>query len=70
MAALEAEKARLQQGREAEAARAQEEAEGRAAAATAAAMEEAEAKLGPRLPQEDPEWRPFESFLKGTPPPR
>ena len=45
LAALEAEKARLQQAREAEAARAWEEAEGRAAAATAAAMEEAEAKL-------------------------
>ena len=23
-----------------------------------------------RLPREDPEWRPFESFSKGTPPPR
>ena len=45
LAALEAEKARLQQAREAEAAGAREEAEGRAAAATAAAMEEAEAKL-------------------------
>ena len=45
LAALEAEKARLQQAREAEAARAREEAEGRAAAATAAAMGEAEAKL-------------------------
>ena len=45
LAALEAEKARLQQTRDAEAARAREEAEGRAAAATAAAMAEAEAKL-------------------------
>ena len=45
LAALEAEKARLQQTREAEAARAREEAERQAAAATAAAMEEAEAKL-------------------------
>ena len=45
LAALEADKARLQQAREAEAARAREEAEARAAAATAAAMEEAEAKL-------------------------
>ena len=45
LAALEAEKARLQRAREAEAARAREEAEGRAAAATAAAMAEAEAKL-------------------------
>ena len=50
LAALEAEKARLQQTREAEAARAQEEAERRAAAATAAAMEEAEAKLRRETP--------------------
>ena len=70
LAALEAEKARLQQAREAEAARAREEAEGRAAAATAAAMEEAEAKLRRETPPGDPGWRPFESFSKGTPPPR
>ena len=50
LAALEAEKARLQQTREAEAARAREEAEGRAAAATAAAMAEAEAKLRRETP--------------------
>ena len=50
LAALEAEKARLQQAREAEAAHAQEEAERRAAAATAAAMEEAEAKLQRETP--------------------
>ena len=50
LAALEAERARLQQAREAEAARAREEAEGRAAAATAAAMEEAEAKLRHETP--------------------
>ena len=50
LAALEAEKARLQQTREAEAARAREEAEVRAAAATAAAMEEAEAKLRRETP--------------------
>ena len=50
LAALEAEKARLQQAREAEAARAREEAEVRAAAATAAAMEEAEAKLRRETP--------------------
>ena len=50
LAALEADKARLQQVREAEAARAQEEAEARAAAATAAAMEEAEAKLRRETP--------------------
>ena len=70
LAALEAEKARLQQAREAEAARAREEAEGRAAAATAAAMAEAEAKLRRETPREDPDCRPFESFSKGTPPPR
>ena len=50
LAALEADKARLQQAREAEAARAREEAEGRAAAATAAAMEEAEAQLRRETP--------------------
>ena len=50
LAALEAEKAWLQQAREAKAARAREEAEGRAAAATAAAMEEAEAKLRRETP--------------------
>ena len=50
LAALEAEKARLQQAREAEAARAREEAERRAATATAAAMEEAEAKLRRETP--------------------
>ena len=50
LAALEAEKARLQQAREAEAARAREEAEGRAAAATAAAMAEAEANLRRETP--------------------
>ena len=50
LAALEAEKARLQQAWEAEAARARGEAERRAAAATAAAMEEAEAKLRREVP--------------------
>ena len=50
LAALEAEKARLQRAREAEAARAREEAEGQAAAATAAAMAEAEAKLRRETP--------------------
>ena len=50
LAALEAEKARLQQAREAEAARAREEAERRAVAAMAAAMEEAEAKLRRETP--------------------
>ena len=50
LAALEAEKARLQQARAAKAARAREEAKRRAAAATAAAMEEAEAKLRRETP--------------------
>ena len=50
LAALEAEKVRLQRAREAEAVRAREEAEGRAAAATAAAKEEAEAKLRRKTP--------------------
>ena len=50
LAALEAQKAQLQQAREPEAARAREEAKVRAAAATAAAMEEAEAKLRRETP--------------------
>ena len=50
LAALEAEKARLQQAWEAEAAHAREEAERRAAAPTAAAMEKAEAKLRRETP--------------------
>ena len=50
LAALEAEKARLQQTREAEAAHAREDAQRRAAAATAAAMAEAEAKLRRETP--------------------
>ena len=51
LAALEAEKARLQRAREPKAARAREEAERRAGAATAAAMEEAEAKLQRETPR-------------------
>ena len=70
LAALEAEKARLQQAREAEAARAQQEAEGRAAAATGPQWRRQRPNSAARLPREDHEWRPFESFSKGTPPPR
>ena len=50
LAALEAEKARLQRAREAEAVHAWEEAKRRAAAATAATMEVAEAKLQRQTP--------------------
>ena len=50
LAALEAEKARLQQTQVNEAVRAREEAERRAAAATGAAMEEAEAKRQRKTP--------------------
>ena len=50
LAALQAERARLQQALEAQAARAREEAKRRAAAASAAAMEEAEAKLQRETP--------------------
>ena len=50
LAALEAEKTRLQRAREAEAVHAREEAERRAAAATATAMEVAEAKLQRETP--------------------
>ena len=70
LAALEAEKARLQRAREAEATRAREEAERRAAAATAAAVwRRRRPSSSARLPREDPKWRPFESSSKGTPPP-
>ena len=69
LAALEAQKAQLQQAREAEAARAREEAEARAAAATAAAMEEAEAKLRRDTPPGGSRVETLESFSKGTPPP-
>ena len=65
LAALEAEKARMQQARETEAARAREEAERRAAAATAAAMDRLRPNSAARLPREDPEWRPFEALRRG-----
>ena len=66
LAALETEKARLQQAREAEAARAREEAEGRAAAATAAAMAEAEAKLRREIPPgRIPSGDPSKAFRRG-----
>ena len=70
LAALEAEKARLQQTREAEAARAREEAERRAAAATAAAMEEAEAKLRRETPPGGSRVETLQKLFEGTPPPR
>ena len=64
LAALEAEKARLQRAWETQATRARQEAEGRAAAATAAAMEEAEAKLRREEPpggsRVETLWRLFE----------
>ena len=65
LAALEAEKARLQQARGAEAARAREEAEGRAAAATAAAMEEAEAKLRRETPPGGSRVETLEKLFEG-----
>ena len=65
LAALEAEKARLQQAREPEAARAREEAEGRAATATAAAMEEAEAKLRRETPPGGPRVETLRKLFKG-----
>ena len=70
LATLEAEKARLQRAREAEAARAREEAEARAAAATPPQWRKQRPNSAARLPREDHVWRPFESFSKGTPPPR
>ena len=65
LAALEAEKARLQQTREAEAARAGEEAEGRAVAATAAAMAEAEAKLRRETPPGGSRVKIFRKLFEG-----
>ena len=66
LAALEAEKARLQQAREAEAARAREEAEGRAAAATAATMAEAGGQAPPRdSPGRIPSGDPSKAFRRG-----
>ena len=65
LAALEAEKARLQQAREAEAARAREEAEGRAAAATAAAMAEAEAKLHRETPPRESRVETLRKLFEG-----
>ena len=70
LAALEAGKARLQQAREAEAARTREEAKRRAAAARPPQWRRRRPSSAARLPREDPEWRPFESSSKGTPPPR
>ena len=65
LAALEAEKARLQQAREAEAASARDEAERRAAAATAAAMEEAEAKLQRETPPGGSRVETLQKLLEG-----
>ena len=65
LAALQAEKARLQQAREAEAARAQEGAKKRAAAATAAAMEEAEAKLQRETPPGGSRVETLQKLFKG-----
>ena len=65
LAALEAEKARLQRAREAEAARARKEAERRAAAATAAAMEVAEAKLQRETPPEGSQVETLRKLFEG-----
>ena len=65
LAALEAEKARLQRAREAEAARAREEAEKRAAAATTAGMEEAEAKLQRETPPGGSREETLRKFFEG-----
>ena len=69
LAALEAEKARLQRAWEAEAVRAREEAERRALQPRPPQWRRRKPSSSARLPREDPEWRPFESSSKGTPPP-
>ena len=67
LAALEAEKARLQQAREAEAARAREEAEGPAAAANGGSIGQAPPRDSPgRIPNGDPS----KAFRMGMPPPK
>ena len=68
--ALEAEKAQLQQQREREAARAHEEAKKRAAEATAAAMEEAERKIGHEMPPGGSPVDTLRSFFDGNSPSR
>ena len=70
LAALEAEKARLQQAREAEAARARRNLKGELPQPQPPRWRRRRPSSAARLPREDPEWRPFESFSKGTPPPR
>ena len=65
LAALEAEKTRLQQAREAEAVHAREEAERRTAAATAAAMEVAEAKLQRETPPRGSRVETLRKLFKG-----
>ena len=70
LAALEAQKARLQQAREAEAARAREKAKCGLPQPAPPQWRRQRPNSAARLPREDHEWRPFENLLKGTPPPR
>ena len=69
LAALEAQKARLQQAREAEAARAREKPKRELPQSPPPQWRRQRPNSAARLPREDHEWRPFESFSKGTPPP-
>ena len=69
LAALEAEKAWLQRAREAEAARARRRPKGELPQPRPPQWRRRRPSSSVRHPREDPEWRPFESSSKGTPPP-
>ena len=69
LAALEAQKAQLLQAREAEAARAREEPKRELPQPPPPQWRRQRPNSATRLPREDREWRPFEGFSKGTPPP-
>ena len=70
LAALEAEKARLQQTREAKQLVPGRRPKGVLPQPRPPQWQRRRPSSAARLPREDPEWRPFESFSQGTPPPR
>ena len=70
LAALEAEKARLQRAREAGLPVPGRRLKGELPQPRPPQWRRRRLSSSARLPREDPEWRPFESSSKGTPPPR
>ena len=70
LAALEADKARLQQAREAKRLVPGRKPKRELPQPQPPQWRRQRPKSAARLPREDHEWRPFESFSKGTPPPR